>query len=43
MDVCAPVFSSNVLLFALLSKEIGQLRPHLTHVRWVKGHWSVET
>ena len=37
MDVCAPVFSSNVLLSALPPEEIGQLRPLLTHVRWVRG------
>lgn len=37
MDACAPVFSSNALLSVLPSKEIGQLRRLLTHVRWVNG------
>ena len=37
MNFQAPTFSRNELLSALPPAELGQLRPHLTRVRWVNG------
>ncbi len=37
MNFYSPAFSRNGLLSALPPAELGQLRPHLTRVRWVNG------